>query len=179
MENGSERRSFPRFERDDIYLVLFDPMEQQMLDGEPLLRDIGRGGAGIVTRAPVLPGEAVRFVLQLPRGKTASGLAKVRWACDGDPSSARRCGLEFVDWSPDGESRLEAALAPALPSMEEAGRYIDSALTCACALVTVLLFRAMAANGLLPWLSSQLAGSAGPLLLVAGIALGLVICFKK
>ncbi|MBI4345832.1 MAG: PilZ domain-containing protein [Elusimicrobia bacterium] len=139
-----ERRSYPRFERRDILIKLLDPLDR-VIDDKTVLADISQGGAGLTTRARVLPGESIKFHVLLPNGKLATGLGKVRWVAEQNPSFSRQIGIEFMDFGWGGFGRLQEALGGGsdLSPAGEAG-FLDAMLMGACAMVGFLIFRASA-----------------------------------
>lgn len=180
-----ERRQHPRFERRDIALTILDPLDQVM-DAEPVLADIGQGGAGLTTRAKILPGESIKFHLALPGGRTATGHGKVRWVNDNGPSFARDCGIEFIDFGWGGFGRLQDALDPRVRASivdvdgSPAGRSFDGFLMISCVAVGFFLFRALLQRpDILGNLSGFLSASSAPLFVVVASLIGLILCLRR
>lgn len=182
---ADERRLYPRFKRRDIVLTLLDPLDQVM-DAEPVVADISQGGAGITTRAKILPGESIKFQLALPGGRTATGHGKVRWINDNGPTFARDCGIEFVDFGWGGFGRLQDALDPRIRASivdadgSPAGRTFDGFLMMACMAVGFYLFRALLHRpDIMGNLSGFLSDSSAPLFVVVGSLIGLTLCLRR
>lgn len=139
-----ERRNYPRFQRRDIRLTLLDPLDR-VLDDKTELADISQGGAGLTTRARVLPGESIKFHVLLPNGKLASGLGKVRWVAEQNPTFSRQIGIEFMDFGWGGFGSLQATLSGGSDLIPASGNaFLDALLMGACAIVGFLIFRASA-----------------------------------
>lgn len=171
--HADERRSYPRYQRRDIHITLLDHLEQVM-DDQPVLADISQGGAGLTTRAKILPGEGIKFHLHLPGGAIATGLGKVRWVQDETgPTFARQCGIEFLDFGWGGYGRLQEELGGESVAISESRiGVVDSLLMLACAIVGWLVFKTLIA-------SPALAESAAPILLIGGSLLGLFVLSKR
>lgn len=147
MAGNTERRLYPRFQREGIGLTLSDPITR-ILDERPALVDISQGGARVITRAAILPGERVKFALRLPLGGVATGFGMVRWVADHGPAAGRRCGLEFVDFGWGGFGSLQSALAPrSVFARQDEFTFdglVDGFLALACLVVGFLVLRAFA-----------------------------------
>lgn len=165
-----ERRGFPRYSRSDIRVVILDHLDQ-VIDDRTMLSDISQGGARIATKAKILPGEGIKFRLHLPGGGIAFGHGKVRWVNDTGPAFERRCGVEFLDFGWGGFGRLQSALGGETVAAPEHSLF-DSLLLVACAVVGFLIFRGTVAH-------PAFLDNTTPVMVIAGVALGIVLCMKR
>ncbi|HAH07225.1 MAG TPA: hypothetical protein DCM05_12005, partial [Elusimicrobia bacterium] len=101
----AEHRRDPRFEK-DAGVKLFNG---RMPVFEPSLVDISLSGMGLQLADEAVPGQALRFTLELPQGRV-SGRAIVRWS---HPHHLGwRCGVELVDMGWSDRRRLRFFLDP-------------------------------------------------------------------
>lgn len=78
-------------------------VQYRLVDGtgeehEPLkafTRNIGVGGAFIVTEDPAAPGCELQLTIQIPTGKKIDVRGEVRWIADGEDDAVHGMGVKF------------------------------------------------------------------------------------
>lgn len=118
LDNRRERRRHPRVLADvPIRLSTIDP-EVDPWTGRPFFRsceesvaDVSRGGARVLSDAPLDPGRRLLLEIDLPDGGCFEAIARVAWLrLEPDEPAAYGLGLEFLGGTPEHLSRLDGFL---------------------------------------------------------------------
>jgi hypothetical protein len=113
-----ERRRHPRIHAEvPIRLSTIDP-ELDPWTGRPFFRsceeivaDVSRGGARILSEAPLDPGRRLLLEMELPDGRAFEAIARVAWRrLEPSASAPYGLGLEFLGGTPEHISRLDGFL---------------------------------------------------------------------
>jgi uncharacterized protein (TIGR02266 family) len=96
-ERRSHFRGKPRpGRRVELAYRVIDTAGEESDESRAFTRNIGIGGAFVVTEDPAPPGAELRLVVQIPTsGKSIEVRGEVRWIADGDLDAVHGMGVKF------------------------------------------------------------------------------------